>query len=1770
MEIASRRLAVKILALGLSSALVLVSPGLGCYGALAAGFEAPEAGAEAPANFSLAPLSTLNNAVLPGGAPLGSIGGVNIPELLSGLERAPSLTPEEADVLRGVEAAGTSQERATVAVARLAELAARVRAQANALPELALGAKKSGDALGFERAVTQVSAYRNFLNVPNLEKLNAAQKSLAGMKTAQAQGLVAQARRLWGKPAPAIVKAGADVDAARGLPSGLLEPSGASGVQRGTEIPAPRHASAVVSLARKISSVGPGRWRRLLSAAAVIGGAAALILTHGAALSVNSVLYGAALMSGILLHETGHLYLARRLGDDTARRFSQGSLNPFKHVDPWGTVVLPFLSLVASSTFLHVPLLLGWAKPIPVDYNKLADPKRDAAKVAFAGPAANAAAAALAWGARLALVSTGVIVAGGLAASALQAAAVVNLALAAFNLLAPLPHADGFKIGIRWWPTRVYRSAWARNPELPNGAYQGIFRRLYEGPANPLAWLSRHGFSPRRVQRLTWGLGLAAFSAASLAGYFWLGLPVVGIALACSQAYYCIYEKVQNEEAVKSLRGILGGWARWAADLAEKGELRSEVDSERFENIMAEVLDGDLMDEVIGSEGFDSLSNDEKWSRFQDAFIGRAAEALHADPRGLPDDDVQSIRQKLFESQDGQARLAELRRWMEQRWDGRDIWSRWRTEKRKGQDGRAGGSQGEQAVKKAGTMLGLIAVAALGGLALPHILGAHVALSAMGPLGLLLGSIEDSSTPPAAAARLPQKPFLEAAEDPAVDLSREDKKFLTAMFGRRAIEEIVPDETPVIGRLEEMNKMVPVIAAPSGDANGVVLVGKAGVGKTAVLRKVIQAVGISRGQEGEGSTFRLSTLDERYYLSLDPTQILDQMAQDNSTAVLSSLLRILAKFNVLQRGRGAKVVLVVDEVHTLFQDAQYGPRIKNLIKKPLERGDVAIVGGTTKGEYDKYIRPDEAIKRRLKPVEVPEYDEAQSLRALQESRSYYERRYGVKIEPSALKAAAENSKVDQEIFLPGRAFHYLIEALRVADFQSRRDRLSLAIQDKMSELEYAFKRLEEEKAKLFQAEPGAVAEEEASQAPSVIDLENAAARLVEDLVALYRQRQAIPSGGVPTVDEHLVNDKIVEETGVATNQLTLGREDMHKYVEMEQSLNKIVVGQEEAVHVISDAVRRSKSGMHDSEDEPIGVFLLTGPTGTGKTYFAKKLADFLFGSENAMIRLDMSEYMQPHEVAKMTGAPPGYVGFEQGGTLTEAVRKHPYSVVLFDEIEKANPAAWLILLQVLADGRLTDGHGRTVSFKNTIVLMSSNVGMMSLDLGPYEKAYAVLKAQWDASEGDEARRAEVEAQLSEFGVRMAREIREKAVAATNEAMTGMFPPEFRGRLQYDPIVFNPMTMAMMEKIAPLELEKVRRKVGQRGNELEWTPEVVKLLVHEGYSVDKGARPLRNAIKNLVESPISREILESAAKGGAQPGPKRIRLSVQKGKINVAVEPLPVKPALKAPPAEAMSREIFDRLVTLVEQAVEENAEMGLTREILDRWILDEIKSHPAEEDAKPAAPATVAEGAAEKTQGTAIAAPAAPAPSQEASLLAQNEAPGLGAQDPIITQGDQETAKEFRTGVARQIKEALEREHYPESVQEALLRSVPSEAEPYEGWLKVFLRQAGVGREGGLQVRYRINPQSAVVSIHASGPLSESEAAFLRAHFTGRVPASAQESLDRAEGGNILKQDSSSRLCFELYRILSAIPGARLGYSTGASGTDYWLELPNPAAHESR
>ncbi|HVA65398.1 MAG TPA: AAA family ATPase [Elusimicrobiota bacterium] len=1763
MEIASRRLAVKILALGLSSSLVLVSPGLGCYGVLAAGFEAPETGAEAPANLSLPPISSLGNAVLPQGAFSENIGGVNIPELLSGLERAPSLTPEEADILRGVQAAGTSREQAPAAVAQLAKIAARARAQAEALPALALQAKQTDDTSSFERAVAQANAYRDFLNAPSLEKLGTAQKSLAGMKARQAQGLVAQARRLWGKAAPAGVETGAD--AARGLPSGLLESAGASGVQRDTEIPAPRRA-AFGSLARKISINGPGRWRRLLSAAAVVGGAAALFLTHGAALSLGAVLYGAALMSGILLHETGHLYMARRLGDDTARRFGQGSLNPFKHIDPWGTVLLPFLSLVASSTFLHVPLLLGWAKPIPVDYNKLADPKRDAAKVALAGPAANAATAALAWGVRLALVSTGVIAAGGLAASALEAAAVVNLALAAFNLLAPLPHADGFKIGIRWWPTRAYRFAWTRNPELPSGAYQGIFRRLYEGPANPLAWLSRHGFSPRRVQRLTWGLGFAAFSAASLAGYFWLGLPVVGIALACSQAYYCIYEKVQNEEAVKSLRGVLGGWARWASDLAEKGELRSEVDSERFENIMAEVLDGDLMDEVIGSEGFDSLSNDEKWNRFQDAFIGRAAEALHADSRGLPDDDVQSIRQKLFESQDGRARLAELRRWMEQRWDGRDIWSRWRTEKRKGQDARTGGSQGEQAAKKAGTVLGLIAVAALGGLALPHLLGAHAVLAAASPLGLLLGSIEDSSAPAAASARPPLKPFLEAAEDPAVDLSREDKKFLTAMFGQRVLEEIVPDETPVIGRLEEMNKMVPVIASPSGDANGVVLVGKAGVGKTAVLRKMIQAVGISRQQEGEGGTFRLSTLDDRYFLSLDPNQILDRVAQDNSTAILSNLLRILAKFNALQRGRGAKVVLVIDEVHTFFQDTQYGTRIKNLLKKPLERGDVVIVGGTTREEYDKYIRPDEAIKRRLKAVEVPEYDETQSLRALQESRAYYERRYGVKIEPSALKAAAENSHVDSEIFLPGRAFHYLIEALRVADFQSRRDRLSLAIQDKMSELEYAFKRLEEEKAKLFQAESGAAAEEDADEVPSVIDLENAAARLVEDLVTLYRQRQAIPTDGIPNVDEQQVNEKIVEETGVATNQLTLGREDMHKYVEMEQSLNKIVVGQEEAVHVISDAVRRSKSGMHDSEDEPIGVFLLTGPTGTGKTYFAKKLADFLFGSENAMIRLDMSEYMQPHEVAKMTGAPPGYVGFEQGGTLTEAVRKHPYSVVLFDEIEKANPAAWLILLQVLADGRLTDGHGRTVSFKNTIVLMSSNVGMMSLDLGPYEKAYAVLKAQWDASEADASRRADVEAQLSEFGVRMAREIREKAVAATNEAMTGMFPPEFRGRLQYDPIVFNPMTMAMMEKIAPLELQKVRRKVGQRGNELEWTPEVVKLLVHEGYSVDKGARPLRNAIKNLVESPISREILESAAKGGAQPGPKLIRLSVQKGKINVAVEPLPVKPAVKNPPAEAMSREIFDRLVTLVEQAVEEDAEMGLTREILDRWILDEIKSHPAADEAAPAAPPAASE---EKSE-TAAAALAVPTQPQADSLLAQNQAPNMSAQDPVILQGDQETAKEFRLGAARQIKEALEREHYPESVQDALLRSVPSEIESYEGWLKVFLRQAAGGRNSALQVRYRIDPQSAAVAIHANGSLSESEAAFLRAHFTGRVPASAQESLDRAEGGNILKQDSSSRLFFELYRVLSSIPGARLGYSTGASGTDYWIEIPNPAAHESR
>ncbi len=1781
MGIKSRGVAVKILALGVASALVLVSPGLGCYGVLAAGMEASDAVVEAPANLSL-PQSTVSGYALPDVVAPGNSDGLNVPDLIENLLGAPSLTPAEDALLKAVRAAVGSPEKSAVAEARVAAAATQARSRADSLPEEIRAAGLSGDVSGLKLAVANVGAYRDLLDAQRLKTLGGAEQDLAGMESRQVEASVARARRLWRSPAPAGVEAGAA--APDSSSAGKLKPSSHAAVLEDAAVPALGRTPLKAGLARKAAGFGAmGRWRKLLSGTAVVGGIAALVLTHGAALSAGAFLYGAALMTGILLHETAHLYVARRLGDDTAHRFGQGSLNPFKHVDPWGTVLLPFLSLVASTTFLHVPLLLGWAKPIPVDYNKLADPKRDAAKVAFAGPAINAIAGAVSWGARLALVAGGVVSAGSLAATALQAVAVVNLAMAAFNLLAPLPHADGFKIGIRWWPTRAYRSAWTRNPGLPGGAYQGIFRRLYEGPANPLSWLSRRGLSPRRVQHLTWGLSLAVFAAASLAGYFWLGLPIAGIALACSQAYYCIYEKVQNEEAVKSLRGILGGWASWAADLAEKGELRSEVDSERFENIMAEVLDGDLMDEVIDSKGFDALSNDEKWSRFQGAFINRAAEALHADPRGLPDDDVSAIRQKLFESQDGQARLAQLRRWMEQRWDGRDIWSRWRTEKRKRRDNQNSSGQSSETVKKAGETLGMLALAVLGTMALgPHILGAHAALAAT-PLGLLLGSIEEapagsdaaSEQPPVAvpaessagaptSGRAPMEPFLEVAGSQSVGLSREEDKFLKAMFGRRVLEEIrLEDGPPVIGRLQEMNKMVPVIASPSGDTNSVILVGKAGVGKTAIVRKLLQAIAFSRRQENPESTFRISSLDDRYFLSVDPSQILEQ---EEPTAALASIIHILAKFNKKEGKKGAKVVLVIDEVHTLFASQQYGERFKNLLKKPMERGDVTILAGTTEEEYNKYVRPDEAIKRRFKRIDVNEYDVAQSLRALQESREYYQQRYGVSIEPGALRAAAENSHVDGEVFLPGRAFHYLIEALRDADFQSRRDRLSLAVQDKMSELEYAMKRLEEEKAKLFKAESDAAAED-GPETPSVIDLENVSARLVEDLVSLYRLRRAVPTDGVPSVSAQMVNDKIVEETGVATNQLTLGREDMSKYVEMEAALNKVVVGQEEAVHVISDAVRRSKSGLHDSEDEPIGVFLLTGPTGTGKTYFAKKLAKFLFGSEDAMVRLDMSEYMQPHEVAKMTGAPPGYVGFEQGGTLTEAVRKHPYSVVLFDEIEKANPAAWLILLQVLADGRLTDGRGRTVSFKNTIVLMSSNVGMMSIDLGPYEKAYAELKARWDASEGESTRRAEVEAQLAEFGVRMAREIREKVLVATNEAMTGTFPPEFRGRLQYDPIVFNPMTMAMMEKIAPLELEKVRNKVAQRGNELEWTPEVVKILVHEGYSVDKGARPLRNAIKNLVESPISREILNSAVQGGVQAGPKLIRLTAANGKIKVAVEAMPAKPAVKAPPVEAVSFELFDRLVTLVEQAVEEDAEVGLTREILDRWILDEINAHPEADATAAAVPAQ----APAKRETREAAAPQEPsAPQQSRIFWAQSEAPDLGVQSAEIIRGARETAKEFRTGAARQIKEALERERYPKGVWDTLLRSVPSETEPYEGWLKVFLRRADVGQGAGIKVRYRIGPDSAVIAVHRNGPLGEDEARFLKTHFTGRVPASAQESAERAEGGNILEQDSSSRLYFELYRLLSAIPGAGLGYSTGASGTDYWVEIPNPGVHGSR
>jgi ATP-dependent Clp protease ATP-binding subunit ClpB len=666
---------------------------------------------------------------------------------------------------------------------------------------------------------------------------------------------------------------------------------------------------------------------------------------------------------------------------------------------------------------------------------------------------------------------------------------------------------------------------------------------------------------------------------------------------------------------------------------------------------------------------------------------------------------------------------------------------------------------------------------------------------------------------------------------------------------------------PVIGRDEEIRRVVQVLSRRT--KNNPVLIGEPGVGKTAIAEGLAQR--IVSGDVPEG-------LKDKRVVALDMGALIAGAKyrgefEDRLKAVLKEVTE----------ANGA-VVLFIDELHTVVGAgaAEGSMDASNMLKPALARGELRCVGATTLNEYRKYIEKDPALERRFQPVMVNEPSVEDTISILRGLKERYEVHHGVKITDSALVSAAILShRYIADRFLPDKAIDLIDEAAshlrmeidsmpteldeverRIRQLEIEREAVKKeqdrASRDRLAKLEKEIGELSEKRSGLsvqWQSEKGGIqkirgikeqiehARMDADKAEREGNLGRAAELRYGKLLELQKQLEAASTSlaGIQTqqkmlkeeVDDEDVAEIVSKWTGIPVSRMLEG--EMHKLLHMEDRLRLRVIGQDEAVMAVSDAVRRARAGIQDP-NRPIGSFIFLGPTGVGKTELARALAEFLFDDEQAMIRIDMSEYQERHTVSRLIGAPPGYVGYDEGGQLTEAVRRRPYSVILFDEIEKAHPEVFNALLQLLDDGRLTDGHGRTVDFKNTVVIMTSNIG-----------SQYIQELQNDEEE-------------------MRRKV--------SEAMRQHFRPEFLNRID-DTIVFHQLDTEILKKIVAIQVGLVQKRLADKKIEIELTDKAKEFLAEEGFDLVFGARPLKRVIQRDVLNPLASKILSGEVKEGSR-------------------------------------------------------------------------------------------------------------------------------------------------------------------------------------------------------------------------------------------------------------------------------------------------------------
>ena len=610
---------------------------------------------------------------------------------------------------------------------------------------------------------------------------------------------------------------------------------------------------------------------------------------------------------------------------------------------------------------------------------------------------------------------------------------------------------------------------------------------------------------------------------------------------------------------------------------------------------------------------------------------------------------------------------------------------------------------------------------------------------------------------------------------------------------------------PIIGRDSETERVVQILSRRT--KNNPCLIGEPGVGKTAVVEGLAQR--ITDGNVPE-------TLRGKRIITLDiPGMIAGAKYRGEFEERMKNVMTEVAK--------NPDIILFIDEIHTIIGAgaAEGAVDAANIIKPALARGEMQVIGATTIAEYRKHIEKDAALERRFQSVMVGEPSPEEAVGILMGLRDKYEAHHKVKITDDAIRAAVDLSRrYIADRFLPDKAIDLVDEAasrLRISAHTSPPD---------LRELEDRMKTVSREKEEAINAQ----------------DFETAA-RLRDEEKTLREQYDTAKSGWEKSqsdekleVGENEIADVVTQWTGIPVNKLL--EAESERLLHLEDELKARVIGQDSAVEAISRAIRRGRMGLKDPR-RPIGSFIVLGPTGVGKTELTKALAAIMFGDDNAMIRLDMSEYMEKHSVSKLIGSPPGYVGFEEGGQLTEKIRRHPYSVVLFDEIEKAHPDVFNMMLQVLEDGILTDSQGRRVDFKNTIIIMTSNVGASAM-------AESRSLGFSDAARADNDKKA--------------------SDARVMGALKQTFRPEFINRID-DIIIFNKLASEDIEKIAALMLREVATRIADLGVTVEFDDSVIKLVSREGFDEAYGARPLRRAIVRLVEDSFSTEMLEGHIKSG---------------------------------------------------------------------------------------------------------------------------------------------------------------------------------------------------------------------------------------------------------------------------------------------------------------